>query len=188
MSHVMATCDACGRYLSAARHPEPSGANPRRTTHRDTCAGPRLLETGSPKTQQPSLCHNPWQRRKPKTLNAQRPGSQPPGPLNASTTTTRHSRERGNPEKSKPCRMERRRRSSPSPPKRPSTAGEGRGEGTGRCGARQTPPAQSPKQPEPNPKNPTKPPIIPVQNLTYCLIAVSRIRIGGSTRASEGSF
>ena len=100
MSHVMATCDACGRYMSAARHPEPSGANPRRKRHPDegpssfprtresrvkqtsplkrrergnlydNCAGPRLLVTGSPKKQ--SLCRFQRQRPKPKTSTTQR--------------------------------------------------------------------------------------------------------------------
>ncbi len=64
-------------------------------------------------------------------------------PNSSSPTSPRHSRERGKPEKSKPCRIERRRR-FPSPPKRPSTAEEGQGEGTERCGARRTPPAQHP--------------------------------------------
>ena len=89
MSYVMATCDACGRLLSAARHPEPSGANPRRKRHRDTCAGPRLLETGSPKTNNQASATKNGRGANPRSPN-KKARTTLPGPINASTLFLRY--------------------------------------------------------------------------------------------------
>ena len=98
MLQVVAACNACGRFLLAVQQSHLSGANPRCTPHRDPCTGHGLLVTDLSTITVNLTSAAPRQRRKSKTVHAQRPGQIPPRPFHASF---RHSRGGGNPAKTK---------------------------------------------------------------------------------------
>ena len=83
MSQVVVTRDAGGKYLSAVRHSYPSGTNPRGVTR----LGRRLLVTGSIEYTVKLASAASRQRRKFKTVHAQRPDQIPPRPFHASPSS-----------------------------------------------------------------------------------------------------
>ena len=131
--------------LKHRRSPEPTRQPRRSETVRN-----RLTRKPPTKPLPPPTAEA--QTQEPRNRKQKERGPKPP----IKRAQPRHSRARGNPEKSNPCRIERRRRSPLS-----RWAGEGRGEGNrgGQTGGGPQQPATQPKTNPPttqqqNPKNP----------------------------------